>query len=218
MPNIAICLSGCGVFDGSEIHESVLTMLALDKAGASYQCFAPDRAQTKVVNHLTQQDDPNDSRNCLQEAARIARGKIKPLSELKVDEFDGALFPGGFGAAINLCNFAEAGKTHAIQDDVLAFAQAFANANKPLGFICIAPVLVPRIFSDNVQLTIGHDANVADALVAMGCSHNNANVDEVVIDEQHKVVTTPAYMLGQSIAEVAQGIERCVAAVLKLAE
>lgn len=216
MPRIALCLSGCGVFDGSEIHESVLTMLTLDRAGAEYQCFAPDRPQSKVVNHLTQADEPNETRNCLKEAARIARGNIKPLNELKINEFDAAIFPGGYGAASNLCDFASAGKDNTVEEDVLAFAQAFSKANKPIGFICISPVLIPAVYRDNVQLTIGHDAQVAEALVAMGCTHNNANVDDVVIDEQHKVVTTPAYMLGQSISEVAQGIEKCVHAVLKL--
>lgn len=187
MPKVAIVLSGCGVFDGSEIHESVLTMLYLSQAGATYQCFAPDRAQTKVIDHLTQQDIPNQTRHCLTEAARIARGDVKPLAELNVADFDAVIFPGGFGVALNLCNFAEKGANHQVQDDVITFAREFVNAEKPLGFLCIAPVLISAIYQDKVKATIGQDASVAEAMNAMGCQHESANVDEIVVDETHKV-------------------------------
>lgn len=213
---VAVILSGCGVYDGAEIHESVLTLLSLDRQGAEYQCFAPDIPQHHVVNHLTG-EDMEPARNVLVESARIARGKIKPVEELDSDDFDALVLPGGFGAAKNLSDFAFSGAEVRVQIDVLAEAKSFAEAGKPIGLICIAPAIAGRIFPDGVRATIGTDAETAATLEATGVQHVNCPVDEIVVDERRKLVTTPAYMLANRISEAAAGIEKLVEQVLRMA-
>lgn len=213
---VAVILSGCGVYDGAEIHESVIALLRLDQRGAQVQCFAPNVAQLHVINHLNGEEMP-ESRNVLVESARIARGAIKDIREAKVEDFDALIVPGGFGAAKNLSDFAVNGPDCTVQPDVLAFGQAFAAAGKPVGLICIAPHLVARFFGEGVLCTIGNDADTAAALEKMGASHEDCAVGEIVEDEQRKLVTTPAYMLAQSISEAASGINKLVDRVLELA-
>lgn len=216
MKKIAVVISGCGFLDGAEIHESVLTLLAIDCAGARYQCFAPDKNQKEVVNHLTSTTVSSESRNMLVEGARIARSNILPINELNVDEFDAIIFPGGFGAAKNLCSFAEKGAEMTVDEDVLAVAKAFAEQHKPAGYICIAPCIISRVYGSVVSLTIGDDQDTADALEAMGAHHVNCAVTDIVTDEVHKVVSTPAYMLAQRISEAQTGIQKLVHKVLEL--
>ncbi|WP_068825078.1 isoprenoid biosynthesis glyoxalase ElbB [Pseudomonas sp. BMS12] len=215
---VAVILSGCGVYDGAEIHESVITLLRLDQRGAQVQCFAPNIAQMHVINHLTGEEMP-ESRNVLTEAARIARGDVADVRELQVDKFDALILPGGFGVAKNLSNFAVEGAGCSVQPDVLAAAQAFAQAGKPIGLICISPALATKIFGEGVSCTLGaEDDPAAEALVAMGGKHVECTVEDIVEDEKHKLVTTPAYMLAQSIAEAASGINKLVDRVLELAQ
>lgn len=215
MKKIAVILAGCGVYDGAEINEAVLTLLHIAKAGASYQCFAPDIEQLHTINHLTGEEmQPN--RNVLVEAARIARGEIKALSQLDVNDFDGLIVPGGFGAAKNLCDFAVKGTQAQLHVDMLRVGKAFADANKAAGYMCIAPAMIPLIYGNGVKATIGNDADTADALKSLGAHHVECVVDEIVIDEQHKLVSTPAYMLAQSILEADAGIEKLVKAVIKM--
>ena len=216
MKKVAVILSGCGVYDGSEIHESVLTLLALEQNGASYRCFAPNIAQYHVINHLTGEVSEHESRNVLVEAARIARGDIEDITELQVQDFDALIVPGGFGAAKNLCNFAIDGDNYQINPQVLSVCQAFAKEEKPAGYMCIAPAMIPLIYPKGVQGTIGTDAGTASLIEAKGLIHNNCNVDEVVIDNAHKLVTTPAYMLATSLTEAASGINHLVKNVLAL--
>jgi enhancing lycopene biosynthesis protein 2 len=218
MAKVAVVLAGCGVYDGSEIHEAVLTLLALDRRGVDYQCFAPDIAQLHVVNHLTGQVAPGEARNVLVEAARIARGKILDLAQANAANFDALLVPGGFGAAKNLCDFAVAGSAMQVQPDFLRFAQAMHKANKPIGLICIAPAMAANIFGAGVECTIGNDAETAAAITAMGGKHIACPVEKAVVDKRNKLVTTPAYMLAQRIGEAAQGIDECVDAVLAMVE
>ena len=213
---VAVILSGSGVYDGAEIHESVLTLLALDRQEATYQCFAPDTPQHHVINHCTG-DEMDQERNVLVESARIARGEIKPLQALHVDDFDALIVPGGFGAAKNLSDFAFNGAEVRVQVDVLAITKAFADEGKPLGLMCIAPAMAGRIFSEGVQATIGNDAETASALESTGVKHVNCAVDDIVVDELRKLVTTPAYMLANRISEAADGIEKLVEKVLQLA-
>lgn len=217
MKNIAVLLSGAGHRDGSEIHEATLTLLALDEAGARYQCLAPDIVQARVVNHLTGQAGEGH-RRVLEEAARIARGKVLPVASANPADFDALVVPGGFGAALNLCNFAEQGADMAVQPDVLAFARAVHAAGKPVGLICIAPVMAPAIAGAGVRYTLG-DAPDAEAKVdAMGGRHVKCAVTDCVVDAGHKLVTTPAYMYGDArVGDVAQGIRKLVAAVLEMA-
>ncbi len=214
---VAVILSGCGVYDGAEIYESVLTLLRLDQRGAQVQCFAPNVEQMHVIDHY-RGEEMNGTRNVLVEAARIARGNIKDLREARVEDFDALILPGGFGVAKNLSDFAVSGANCSVQPDVLAFTQAFAQAGKPIGLICIAPALAAKIFGAGVQCTIGNDADTAAAMEKMGAHHQECPVEDIVIDRRHKLVTTPAYMLAKSISEAATGINKLVDEVLILAE
>ncbi|MEN0107295.1 MAG: isoprenoid biosynthesis glyoxalase ElbB [Pseudomonas sp.] len=212
---VAVILSGCGVYDGAEIYESVITLLRLDQRGVDVQCFAPNIAQHHVINHLTGEEMP-ETRNVLVEAARIARGAIKDIREASADAFDALIVPGGFGAAKNLSDFAINGAGASVQPEVLALAQAFAAAKKPVGLICIAPAMAAKIFGAGVICTIGNDADTAAALAQMGAQHEDCAVDDIIEDPAHKLVTTPAYMLASSISEAASGINKLVDRVLEL--
>lgn len=212
---IAVILSGCGVYDGAEIHESVITLLRLDQRGAQVQCFAPDIAQLHVINHLTGEEMP-ESRNVLVESARIARGEIKDIAEANAEDFDALIVPGGFGAAKNLSNFAIEGAACSLNPQVLALAEAFVEAGKPLGLICISPALAAKIYGPGVTCTIGNDTDTAAALDKMGAHHQECTVEDIVEDTVRKLVSTPAYMLGKNISEVASGINKLVDRVLEL--
>jgi len=219
MKKVAVCLSGCGVFDGTEIHEAVCTLLALDQAGAQALCCAPDVPQADVVDHLHQKAE-KASRNVLVESARIARGEIKKISEVRAADIDALVFPGGFGAAKNLSDFASRGSGCSVNPEVDRLVREMLDARKPIGAICIAPAMLARILghrSLKVQLTIGSDPGTAEAINAMGGVHCNCAVTETVTDEKNKVVTTPAYMLGKGPAEVYEGIRKLVGEVLRLA-
>ena len=215
--NIAVILSGCGVYDGTEIHESVITLLRLSQRGAHVQCFAPNIAQLHVINHLTGEEMP-ESRNVLVESARIARGEIKDIREAKVDDFDALIVPGGFGAAKNLSSFATEGDACSVQADVLALAEAFAEAGKPIGLMCISPAIAAKIYGPGVICTIGKDADTAAAVEKMGGTHQECEVSDIVEDKARKLVSTPAYMLAQSISEAASGINKMVDRVLELTQ
>lgn len=216
MKRVAVILSGCGVYDGAEIHESVLTLLALDKAGAQVQCFAPDRDQHHVINHLSG-EPVKETRNVLVEAARIARGQITALSEADPADFDAAILPGGFGAAKNLSDFAFKGADCTVLPELVRFVRGMAEARKPVGFLCIAPALIPRLYGAGAQLTIGNDEATAAAITAMGGVHQTCPVSGIVVDAAHNIVSSPAYMLAGSIKEAAEGIDALVARVLELA-
>lgn len=218
MPRVGVCLSGCGVKDGSEIHEAVLTLLALDQAGAQNICCAPNVAQSVVVDHLTG-EATSEERNVLAESARIARGDIRDLATVQVNDLDALIFPGGFGAAKNLCNFAEAGPDCQVHPEVERLTGAMLDAGKPVGAICIAPAMLARIVGNKkitTKLTIGTDAATAKAIEAMGVQHENCPVNGFIVDAEHKIVSTPAYMLGEGPAEVYEGIRGLVNEILKL--
>ena len=214
---VAVILSGCGVYDGAEIHESVITLLRLDQRGAKVQCFTPDIAQHHVINHLTGNEMP-ESRNVLVESARIARGEIKDIREANVDDFDALIVPGGFGAAKNLSDFAARGAECTVQPDVLALAEAFAQACKPVGLMCISPAIAAKIYGPGVTCTIGKDPETAAAVGKMGATHKECEVTDIVEDKARKLVSTPAYMLAKSISEAASGINKMVDRVLELTQ
>ena len=217
MKKIGVVLSGCGVYDGAEIHEAVITLLAIARSGAQAVCFAPDKIQTDVINHLNGEAMAG-SRNVLIEAARITRGEIQPLARAQAEALDALIVPGGFGAAKNLSNFASQGAECQVDNDLIALAQAMHQAGKPLGFMCIAPAMLPKIFNFPLRVTIGTDIDTGEVLEAMGAEHVPCPVDDIVVDEENKIVTTPAYMLAQNIADAATGIEKLVSRVLVLAE
>ncbi len=213
---IGVVLSGCGVRDGSEIHEAVLTLLAIDRNGAEAVCMAPDMEFTET-NHLTMKET-GAKRNVLVESARIARGNIKNIKDVTAADLDAVIFPGGFGAAKNLCDFAAKGAEATIQPDVARLIREMAKARKPIGAICIAPALIAATLGKEYapEVTIGTDAGTAAAITKTGSSHRECPVTEFVVDKQHKIVSTPAYMLATCISETAQGIEKTVKAVLDL--
>ena len=216
MKKIAVVLSGSGVFDGAEIHESVLTLLALERHGFEYQCFAPDIEQMHVINHLTGDVAEDESRNVLVEAARIARGNIKDLAQANADEFDAAVLPGGFGAAKNLSDFAVKGSDCSVNPDLVSFIKDFAKDKKPVGFMCIAPAMLPHIYGEGTKLTIGTDQDTADAIETMGGVHQSCPVEDIVVDEANNLVTTPAYMLASSVSEAAKGIDKLIDKIAKM--
>jgi enhancing lycopene biosynthesis protein 2 len=214
---IGVVLSGCGVYDGAEIHEAVCTLLALDRAQAQYICLAPNKT-FDVVDHRTQKPT-GEKRNVLTEAARIARGQIRDVAEVKASDFDGLILPGGFGAAKNLCNFAIAGAECEVDPGVRQLLRDAHQAKKPIAALCIAPVVLARVFGPDFhpELTIGNDSGTAAQVEAMGARHVNAPVTGVVVDRKNKLVTTPCYMLASRLSEVWTGAERAVAELLKLA-
>lgn len=216
MKKIAIILSGCGVYDGSEIYESVLTLLAIEQQGASYRCFAPNINQHHVINHLTGEVTEDETRNVLVESARISRGDIEDIMELYQEEFDALIFPGGFGAAKNLCTFALDAENYQINPEVLSAAQSFIKVDKPLGFMCIAPAMIPLIFGEDAQGTIGKDRDIAQSLMNRGLAHVDCDVDDIIVDGKRKLVSTPAYMLATSLVEAASGINKLVKKVISL--
>ncbi|HMO52051.1 MAG TPA: isoprenoid biosynthesis glyoxalase ElbB [Kiritimatiellia bacterium] len=209
---VGVILAGCGYLDGAEIHEAVLTLLYLDQAGAEAVCFAPDMTQAHVVNHLTGQEMP-DSRNVLIESARIARGNVNDIAQADPSALDALIIPGGFGAAKNLCTFAFKGAEMAVHADVTRLIEAMHKAGKPIGAWCIAPALMAKLIP-GVELTIGTDPGTAATLESLGARHTHCAAGNIVIDSEKRVITTPAYMLGPWIADIAQGIERGVNEVL----
>jgi enhancing lycopene biosynthesis protein 2 len=214
MKKFAVVLSGCGVYDGAEIHEATLSLYAIATNGADYQIFAPDVEQHHVINHITG-EEMNENRNVLIESARIARGKIRPLSEFNPSDFDGLLFPGGFGAAKNLSDWAFKGPEGTVHKEVIEVIKGMVAAEKPVGALCISPVLIAKIL-EGVKLTIGSDTATASAIESLGASHVNTTHGEVVIDKKYKVVTTPCYMLDANIVQIGQGATNVVKAMLEL--
>lgn len=214
MKKFAVLLSGCGVFDGAEIHEATLTLLAIKRQNSDYQIFAPDIEQHHVINHLTG-DVMHEKRNVLVESARIARGKIKPLTEYHATEFDGLILPGGFGVAKNLSSYAFDGADCTVLEDVSRAIIETHKAGKPIGALCIAPVLIAKILK-NVDITIGQDEKTIKSVEAMGAKHISTHPTDIIVDKSSKVVTSPCYMLDSSIAQIFEGAENVVKAMMEM--
>lgn len=215
MTKVAVILSGCGVYDGSEIVETTITLLELSRAGVEVQCMAPNIEQMHVINHLTG-DEMKQTRNVLVESARLARGNVVDIGEASPEDFDAVIIPGGYGAAKNLSNFATQGGAMKINDKVASFVRAIHRARKPVGLMCIASAMAPKLFGEGVQCTVGNDEGTSAAINAMGGVHLECGVTEIVVDEKKRIVTTPAYMLGEKMSDVAEGIEKLVNQVLYL--
>jgi len=213
MKKFAVILAGCGVQDGAEIHEAVMTLYAVMKNGAEYQVFAPDIAQHHVVNHLTGAEMP-ETRNVLIESARIARGKIQPLARLDMRSFDAVIFPGGFGVAKNLCSFAFKGADCEVNPQVTKVIREAVSLRKAIGALCISPVILAKVLGD-VEITIGDDAGTITAVRKMGAKHKATTHGQVVVDTKYKVFTTPCYMLSANILQIAEGADNIVKAMLK---
>ncbi len=214
MKKFAIILSGCGVYDGTEIHEAVMAMLAVKRNAAEYSIFAPDKEQMHVVNHLNG-EVMNETRNVLTESARIARGSITPLGQLKSGAYDGLILPGGYGAAKNLSSYAVAGSAMMADPEIEVVLRDFHAAARPIGAMCISPVILAKIFVD-ADLTIGKDPGTASHIEAMGARHHISGHGTVIIDHKNRFVTTPCYMIDASIADIAEDADQMVKAMLKL--
>lgn len=215
MTKAAVVLSGCGVYDGSEIHEAVSVLVHLSRLGAETSCFAPDGEQAHVINHLTGKPEAGQHRNMLVESARIARGHIRPLKELKAGDFDAVFFPGGFGAAKNLCTFATSGPDCEVNRQVERVLKDFHAAGKPIGMCCIAPVIAAKVFGKSAggpgcSVTIGDDKSTASAIETMGSRNVSKEVTETNVDSANFLVTTPAYMYNAPVHEVFEGIGQMV--------
>ncbi len=215
-PRFAVILSGCGRADGSEIHEAVCALLAIDCAGGTYQCFAPDIPQAAVVNLITGKT-VDEKRNVLVESARIARGDIKDLKDFCPDDFDAVVFPGGLGAVINWCDFSNSGVSCSVDAGIRKTIWDSYKKGLVIGAMCIAPVVIAKVLGgEGVRVTIGNDEKVAASIRQTGAIAETREVFDVCVDEQHKVVTTPAYMLATSIKEVCEGADNMIKAMLKL--
>ena len=217
MKKVAVILSGCGFLDGAEITEAISTLIAIGQNGAAYEVFAPNK-DVEETNHLTQKPT-GQKRNVLQEAARIARGEIQPLEQLKAQDFDALAFPGGFGAALHLCNFAEKGSGGQIDPQVARVVKEFADSQKPIAAICIAPAIMAlALGKKGVNVTIGEDAGTASELEKTGAKHQNCAVERYVVDHSNKVITTPAYMYGSARPhQIFAGVSGAIAELIKMA-
>ena len=209
----AIVLSGSGVYDGAEIHEATMTMLAVAKNGATYDIFAPDIEQHHVINHITG-NEMDEKRNVLIEAARIARGAVSPLRDFDPEKYDALIFPGGFGAAKNLCTFAFDGPDCKVNSEVEKAIKGMHEKRKPIGALCISPVLLAKVLG-NIEVTIGQDPETAGAVEKLGATHAKTGHGEVTVDKQNKVFTTPCYMLDATIVDIADGANNVVKAMME---
>ncbi|MBM9616087.1 isoprenoid biosynthesis glyoxalase ElbB [Desulfobulbus rhabdoformis] len=210
--NIAVILAGCGHQDGAEIHEATMTLWAVHKNGADFQCFAPDIKQHHVLNHITGQE-MNEKRNVLIESSRIARGKIAALATFNPDAYDALILPGGFGAAKNLSSYAFDGANCTVNPDVANAIKGMHKCGKPIGALCIAPVIVAKVLGKG-NLTIGQDAGTAENITAMGAAHHPTMQGEIAVDAENKIVTTPCYMLESRIDQIGEGADKLVQAIL----
>ncbi len=211
---VAVILAGCGVFDGAEIYEATLVQLRLDEAGVEFQCMAPNVDQMHVLNHITG-EEMAETRNVMVESARLCRGNIIDLAEANPSDYDAVIVPGGFGVAKNLSTFATEGINMIINQSLTNFIQGMKEQGKPIGLVCIAPALAPKLLGAGVKCTLGSaDDDAAKAVEAMGAQHEACAVEGISIDEDNKLVTTPAYMLAGRISEAAAGITKLVEAVL----
>ncbi len=220
MVKAAVILSGCGYLDGAEIRESVLTLLYLDQANADSTIFAPDKQQLHVIDHINGTEDSNQRRNVMQESARIARGRISPLSKLDVNEFDILVIPGGYGVAKNLSDFATNGVNCTVDNDFKRVILGFIEQKKPIAAICIAPAVVAAAVQGKypLTLTIGDDAGTAAAIEKFGCTHKNCATDDFVYDETYNIASCSAYMRDEKLQAVAAGIEKTILKVTQIAK
>lgn len=213
MKKFAVVLCGCGPMDGSEIHESVMTLLAIDRNECQYTIFAPDADQFHVMNHYTKEEMP-EKRNMLVEAARIARGDIHPLTELKSADFDAVVFPGGYGAAKNLFTYAMKGTKAVVDAEVERVIKDFHAQRKPIGALCISPVLLAKVLG-NITITVGTDEKTIHDVETFGAQHINTQQTEVIADKENMVFTTPCYMLPATIADIADCAENLIETILE---
>lgn len=222
MRKIGVVLSGCGYLDGAEIHEAVITLLSLDKLGVDTVIMAPNVRQMHVIDHVAGKEMTGETRNVLVESARIARGKIRDIATVQAGELDALMFPGGYGAAKNLCDFAVKGELATVHPEVARLVRDMYAARKWICAVCISPVVIAKVLEQagvqNPELTIGIDPGTADKMRSMGVTHVECPVDEFRIDATHRLISSPAYMYDARISEVARGIERAAETLIEAIE
>lgn len=211
-----IILAGCGQHDGSETHEVILTLLSMAQEGVQWDAFAPDTIQNHVMNHVTEIVETEETRSVLKESARLVRGKIKSIADAKASNYDAIIFPGGVGAVANLCDWYKESANFSFNPAVKSFINQAVEQNKPMGFICIAPMMIPKIYHD-AKLTIGNDESLAKQINELGCKHIDCKATEVVVDSKNRIVSTPANMVANGICEVYEGIHKLVKELVKMA-
>lgn len=214
----AVILCGSGFKDGSEIRESVATLYALSKHQIEFSIYAPNENQYHVVNCITGEEQPSQFRNQMIEAGRIARGKVEDLKKLNPDEFDGIILPGGFGSAKNLCNYAFKGIEGSVHPEVSRVLNEFYRLKKPIGAICIAPMILALNFkSKGLKLSFGKESTASDDLSFLGHTHYETKTNVAFVDRENRIVTTGAYMDDNAnLFDVFEGIEALVVEMTKL--
>lgn len=223
---IGVLLAGSGVYDGTEIHEAVLTLLAIEEQGATYSCIAPNKEQFHVINHITGEEMP-ERRNVLVEAARIARGVVQDLATVSIDDFDALVIPGGFGAAKNLNQWAISGAAGEIDPAVKKLILEMVKAKKPIAALCMGPTVVAKALEGegiHTSLTVGTSAEktpydidgIGEAMESIGVQIELATKEEVIVDHTNNIVTAPCYMMEASIVEVRENIAMAINELLNL--
>lgn len=218
MKKVGVILAGCGVFDGSEIHEATLTLFFLDRQGVEIVYMAPDVDQSDVIDHSTHHP-MRETRNVIVESSRISRGNIKNIKDLTANDMDALIIPGGLGAAKNLCNFSSENADCTAHPEIERLILGLSNSKKPIGFICIAPVICAKVLGKihpQVSIGRGDENNLAAAIKKMGGVPVECDVDDIIVDRANRIISTPAYLLGPSISQIALGIEKLVLKVLEM--
>jgi enhancing lycopene biosynthesis protein 2 len=219
---VAVILSGCGAEDGSEIREALLTLLSLERAGAEAIFAAPDVPQGQVANHMTGAIEASQTRRALEEAARIGRGKVRDLATLKVEDADALIVPGGAGVATTLSTYAAKAELCEVNQDVVRLLKGMLASHRPMGFICLAPLLAARVLGPvaGVRVTLGvRGSSQAKHAAIMGADVRPCAVGDVVIDQKARVISTPSYMYDDArLPQVASAIDKLVRSVLSLAK
>jgi len=217
MKKIALVLCGSGFKDGSEIRESVAVLWGLSRLGAQVQCFAPNRPQTDVINCLTGKPSSGENRNMLTEKARIARGEIQPLTQLRASQFDAIIIPGGFGVAKNLCTFASEGSKGKVLQELKDVLLEFHDSNKPIGAVCIAPAVIALTFpGKHFEMTVGGSSEAAQEIEKLGHKHISTLASQCHIDHKNKIITTAAYMCEAPLHEIFEGVRQLTEEIVKL--
>ncbi|WP_109831041.1 isoprenoid biosynthesis glyoxalase ElbB [Reichenbachiella versicolor] len=222
----AVILAGSGVYDGSEIHESVFALLALEENGVDYQCYAPNKSQYHVVNHITG-EEMDETRNVLVESARIARGSVVDLKELTADGADLLVIPGGFGVAKNLNQWAISGSDGELDSEVKRVINDFTKAKKPICGLCMGPTVIAQALSGSgieASLTVGTSAEptpyeidaISEGMESLGAVTVAKTIEEIAIDQTNKIVTAPCYMMEASPLQVRNNIAQAIKATVEL--
>jgi enhancing lycopene biosynthesis protein 2 len=223
---IGVLLSGCGVYDGAEIHESVLTLLAIEEMGGEAVCIGINRPQHHVIDH-TSGEEMDESRIMLKEAARIARGAIKDIKDVAPADIDALVIPGGFGSAKNLTTWAFAGPDGEILPEVKLLIVNLVNIGKPIAALCVSPVVVAKALEGSTihaNMTIGSNTapspydidGFVGGLEATGATTAMKTKSEINIDTTNKIVTAPCYMMDTDLVTLRKNISDSINALKNL--